>query len=341
MRHAVSILICTRNRAAHLRATLAAFAELDVPACVSAELLVIDNGSPDQTAEVVEHFSDSCPRLKPRYLFVGTPGKSRALNVGIAASVGEVLMFTDDDVRPPSNWVEGMCQPILDGDADATTGSTKPASHLERPWMGPVHRGYLACPLPPPRNSPLRRDAPFLGANMAFARHVLSRVPAFDERLGPGALGFAEDDLFGLQLGEAGFRKLNVIGCEPEHHFDPSRLTRAAFVERARKQGRCEGYIRYHWLHEDIELPRLRMLRRWIRLQKSRWNNKGGWQYEEGLPEWEFPLITEVSRFQQYLIERGKPRRYAVRRGLAVDNMSNGPPILFQNCIEKKDVIKK
>lgn len=322
MPRTVSIIICTRNKAESLRETLRAISAVEVPADLSAEVIVADNGSTDQTPAVVSEFAASQQKFSVRYVSVPTPGQSRARNAGISAASGEIILFTDDDVRPPSNWIEGMCRPILRGEADATTGTTRIAAHLERQWMGPLHRGYLACAPTPPQTAPLPRGAPLLGANMAFARHVLSRVPAFDERLGPGALGFADDDLFGMQLGEAGFRKLHVVGCEPEHHFDPSRLPRAAFAERAWKQGLCEGYIRYHWLHEDIKAPRLRMLRRWVRLQSVRWKNRGRWKHEEGLPEWELPLIAEVSRFTQYLAERGTPRRYATRRGWAVSALA-------------------
>ena len=53
---------------------------------------------------------------------------------------------------------------------------------------------------------PTAGDFDLTGANMAFARRVLDKVPGFDRELGPGGLGFCDDTLFSLQLRTAGFR---------------------------------------------------------------------------------------------------------------------------------------
>lgn len=326
MHSTVSIIICTRNKAESLRETLRSVSAVNLPAGLSAEVIVADNGSTDQTPAVASEFAESQQKFSVRHLSVPTPGQSRARNAGIAVANGEIILFTDDDVRPPANWIEGMCRPILNGDADATTGSAKIPLHLERPWLVAGYRAALACPIPLPRTSPLPAASPLLGANMAFARHVLSRVPAFDERLGPGALGFADDDLFGLQLGEAGLRKLAVVGCEPEHHFDPSRLSREALLRRAAAQGRCEAYLLHHWFHGGMSHSRIRSLKRWMRLQYTRAMRRGEWRHADGAPEWEYQLTTDIHRYRQYLRERVHPRRYATPRGLFVTDEGGSLP---------------
>ena len=62
--------------------------------------------------------------------------------------------------------------------------------------MEPVHRYWLATTEP---NVP-GKSRLIVGANMAFRRAVLSKVPKFDIALGVGSLGFAEDTLFSRQL---------------------------------------------------------------------------------------------------------------------------------------------
>ena len=47
---------------------------------------------------------------------------SNARNTGISHAQGEIIMATDDDVRVPVNWIEGMCDPIIQGRSDATAG---------------------------------------------------------------------------------------------------------------------------------------------------------------------------------------------------------------------------
>ena len=93
----ITLLICTRNRAESLRQTLASIARCDVPADAPVELLVVDNGSSDETRRVVE--TAELPRMEVRYVFESKPGLSNSRNAGLAAARGEILLCTDDDVR--------------------------------------------------------------------------------------------------------------------------------------------------------------------------------------------------------------------------------------------------
>src|SRR5258708_4953396 len=98
----VSILICTRNHAASLRETLHSLAQVHLPETLSCELIVVDNGSTDDTAAVVR--SSAFPQIPVRYLHEPRPGKGHAYNTGLAEARGNILLFTDDDVRLPRQW---------------------------------------------------------------------------------------------------------------------------------------------------------------------------------------------------------------------------------------------
>ena len=145
-RKVVSIIICTRDRAESLKETLRAVGETPVPADLAAEVLVVDNGSRDRTRPVVRQ-AKFWGRA-PRYLYEPRLGVSYARNTGMAAAQGEVLLWTDDDVRPGRAWIEAMCRPILDGRADAVAGRVKLPDYLERPWLRPWHRVCLAVDAP-------------------------------------------------------------------------------------------------------------------------------------------------------------------------------------------------
>lgn len=98
----ISVLVATYNRADVLRETLEAFTELDREG-LSVEFVVIDNNSGDHTKSVVKSFSGRLPLV---YLFQPIPGKNRALNKALdEIQLGEVIVFTDDDVRPANNWL--------------------------------------------------------------------------------------------------------------------------------------------------------------------------------------------------------------------------------------------
>src|SRR4029453_10683811 len=89
----VSIIICSCNRAAVLQQTLEAFRFAKVPADWWVELIMVDNASTDNTSAVVENVQ--LPTIAIRVVTEPRRGKGHALNTGIAAARGEVLLFTE------------------------------------------------------------------------------------------------------------------------------------------------------------------------------------------------------------------------------------------------------
>jgi len=299
-----TVLIVTRNRAADLRQTLEAFKGVRIPAGLDVELLVVDNGSSDDTADVVKsHKPDG---YEVRYLLESRAGKSNGLNLGISESKGDVVIFTDDDVRPPADWIEGMCEPVLSGRADVVAGGMKLAPHLLRPWMTPMHRSWLAASewLTPGDPESL------VGANMAVSKEVFKKVPGFDPELGGGGLGFCEDGLFAAQLKAAGFRFTDRFDICMEHHLDPSRLKRTAWLEAAEKRGRSHAYRGHHWDHWGCRLGPLKVLRARIKLALWRALNRDKMAGEEGCHEKEVDLVYQLALVRGHLEEAKRARNY-------------------------------
>ncbi len=306
-----SVIICTRDRADSLRHTLLALRASRRPESLRAELVIVDNGSRDDTAAVAQ--AVVLPGWDRHLVHEPSPGQARARNRGLAQARGRMLLFLDDDVRPSANWLEGMCQPLLAGTADAVAGGVRLAPELERPWMTRLHRTWLAA------TDFLDPAAPIemVGANMAFARHVLDRVPAFDPELGPGGpYGQSDDSLFSWQLREAGFRLRGALHVAVDHHFDPVRLLRTSFHRAARHRGRTLAYLAHHWRHEELGWARLRRVRLTLRLLLRRLADLRAWRQREGMPVWEMEMLERIAFLRQWPHERRRPRHYA-RRGLA------------------------
>jgi len=313
----VSIIITTRDRSQHLRQTLCSLGQMRAPRDLPVELLVVDNGSTDDTYEVVKQ--TRLPDLQARYLYEPRKGQSNARNSGMSNTTGEVILFTDDDVRVPEDWIHSMCGPILRGETDAVAGGIRIAPHLMRGWMEGVHQGWLA------RSNDDYQPAQteMTGANMAFSRKVLAKVPAFDPELGPGALGFCDDTLFSLQLNQAGFSIARREEVDVEHWFEEMRLKYVSWLEAARKRGRTKAYLVHHWYHASSGplLPRLLLAR--LRLLKWRATHKGGSVDGEGCAGEEMWLERSVAFWKQYRIERRRPRAYAPR-GMIKNGMKQG-----------------
>lgn len=327
-----SILICTRNRLAQLKKTLQTMEALRLPAHLDAELVVVDNGSTDGTAAWVKEAT--LPNMPVRRVEEPRAGTGYARTTAMYAARGDILLFTDDDVRVPPDWVEALCAPILEGEADVVGGTSKLADHLHRPWMEVFHRATLSSTEKPDSGA---TPAP-ITISLALHRRVLERVPAFDPELGPGSkMGFLEDTLFARQLQEAGFRIAQVDDVPVIHHPSKERLRRAAFLRAARVRGRSKAYVRYHWLHWDAwdfshrtawyeiwRHPYLVVLKRGLHLMLWRLLHINAVVQDEGIEAHEFRLVNLLYQARQYLIERNRPRNYkkkglVKRRGIRPD----------------------
>lgn len=304
MRPEVTIIICTRNRARHLKQTLDAMANLCLPQNAGTELLIVDNGSTDDTQRVVQECS--LPNMPVRYIHEAQQGQTRARNSGIAAAYGDIILFTDDDVRPKENWVVKMCAPILSNQAHAVAGAICMADHLRRPWMQELHVKYLAC------FDALDNVAPhiMIGANMAFTKQVLSSVPGFDSELGPGALGLLDDYLFSAQVEAAGFPIAGAKDAIVVHHFEEERLTRQSFIQHAAKQGRSWAYMSHHWFHSSRIFPALRIMRSLCLVSQSKLKIQTWQQNQEGCSVSYLERIQALHFNKQFLIERKRKRNY-------------------------------
>lgn len=89
----VSVVVAAWNEAANLPARIANLLEQDYPSD-RLEIIVVSDGSTDETAGVLERIAGESPRVRP-LLLEHNGGKAVALNAGIAAATGELIVFAD------------------------------------------------------------------------------------------------------------------------------------------------------------------------------------------------------------------------------------------------------
>ncbi len=189
-----TILICTKNRCESLSRTLAAIE--DLADAGQRELVVVDNGSTDDTANVVARASASS-RRSLRYICCDTRGKSAALNVGIAAARGEIVAFTDDDALPARNWLVEIDRVFRQRHCDWVYGPVVPMWESQQPsWFSPELGGLFALlDLGPQAFVATNATPAFAGVNCATSREALSKVGGYRTDLGPKTIhgGGGED----------------------------------------------------------------------------------------------------------------------------------------------------
>ena len=233
---AVTVMVATHNRAPLLRQTLEALIAQETPEGLGWEILVVDNGSTDDTLEVFRAMAMLAPgRL--RYLFEPRLGKSRALNAGLAVARGAVIALTDDDVSPAVDWVATAATVLDTRGVDGAGGRILPRWEVEPPsWLLGSQR-LLDClaiidfeepamlPVPPGRHPQV------WGANMVFRRQALLALDGFDTRLGPvGGRRFCEEDCDIVRRMLAAGRSMAYDPALTVFHRVPrARLKRAYF----------------------------------------------------------------------------------------------------------------
>jgi glycosyltransferase involved in cell wall biosynthesis len=178
---AISVVICTYNRARGLAKALGAL--LAQTGGVEYEVIVVDNNSTDETKDVIASQLGRSGRLK--YRFEGRQGLPYARNTGVIAAAAPIIAFTDDDVRVGPDWVETIKRTFdAHPGVDMIGGRVRPVwpsavpSWITRRQLGPFALGERGDA--PVRVSAANAAPCLVGANFAFRRAVFERVGLFD-----------------------------------------------------------------------------------------------------------------------------------------------------------------
>ncbi len=102
-----SVIICTYNREKYISKSAVSVCG-QVFSSNKFELLIIDNNSPDNTAEICRELIRKYPEVDIRYFLEANQGISYARNRGIAEAKGDFIVFIDDDETVDNNYLSKL-----------------------------------------------------------------------------------------------------------------------------------------------------------------------------------------------------------------------------------------
>jgi len=182
----ISVVICTRNRAAALKRCLAALYTVDFEG--TWEILVIDNNSSDNTQRIIAEMQQLCP-VPFRSLVELVPGNSAGRNTAVDSAQGEVVFFTDDDCIVERTVLRELWRVF----EDRRIGFAGGRILLFNPRDFPISLMEETKPIEIPPGT-IVYPGLVQGSNMAFRRKALVELGGFDVLFGAGA-AFAGEDL--------------------------------------------------------------------------------------------------------------------------------------------------
>ncbi len=218
----VTIVIPTYNRAPLLRNLMARMVNQETGGQFTYEVLVIDDASSDETAEVVQKVSDQTS-VSVRYVLEDGVGYTGVLNRAVKEFRGQWLAFFDDDQMTHSTWLQQLFEVAQKQNVSMVGGPIildLPESVLA--GIGPVCRD-LYGESPDVRNPEMYRDIHPLpsGGNRLVQRQVFEQIGTFDENMLTGGC----DRDFLLRAVAAGITMGWAHGAAGRHLIPPERIT--------------------------------------------------------------------------------------------------------------------
>lgn len=228
-----SVVVCTYNRADLLRGAITSLQQLRLPTAGDVEILVVDNASTDNTAEVVASLQQQST-ITIRYVLESNQGVAHARNRGLEEAAGIWVAFFDDDQIADPNWLVELLKAAEKYQTACVGGAVKlllPEDYRE-PLSGVCRVLLSESPAAQPAEPYRYPRTPGTG-NLLINRELALRLGGFDVQ---ATMGGEDTDLY-RRIRREGI----ITWYEPSaviyHHVPMERLSDAYMLWNAGRTG--------------------------------------------------------------------------------------------------------
>lgn len=240
------------NRAASLELAIKSFCQQNCPVDWY-EILVVDNGSFDNTKDITESAISAYPLHQIRYLYEPEPGLLSGRHRGALEAKSEILTFVDDDIEADANWLKAIKESFNDLTVHLVGGRNLPKYEVEPPnwleWFWSDHPFGKTCSylsLLDFGDQVREIDAGYIwGLNFSIRRSTLFELGGFHPDCIPKHLQHLQGD------GETGvtqfatskgYKAIYQPAALVYHSVPKERMTVGYFEKRCFYQGVCDSY---------------------------------------------------------------------------------------------------
>jgi glycosyltransferase involved in cell wall biosynthesis len=246
----ISVIIPTRNRAQLLKKTLWSITKQTLPNN-DFEVLVIDNGSTDDTFDIVTEYYSLLKNLK--YFYEPAPGLHSGRHRGLKESSGEILTFADDDIDAFPTWLEGIQTSFLNkkialvGGKNIPQYESHPPDWLEELWLSVKEGKYMPDLSLLDFGEEVKEVEPYFifGCNFSVRKDVLNQIKGFHPDGMPQTLirfrGDGETHV-AEQVKKLGYASLYHPKASIYHLVPSSRMSVEYLEKRAFNEGISGSY---------------------------------------------------------------------------------------------------
>jgi glycosyltransferase involved in cell wall biosynthesis len=241
----LTVLLATRNRSRIFASVLESFCTLRSPSS-GWKLVIVDNGSTDSTHEIVRSYEKHLPL---EYLLEPTLGKSAALNTGLGAVEGDLIIFADDDIFPNPNWLIQL-RSAADANPEYSIfgGRILPRWEVPPPsWVQWVEQSPAYAVTDPLLKEGAVSPRLVYGPNMAIRANLFTAETRFNTSIGPRGTDYAQgtDMELIIRLSRQGHKAWYVADAVVDHLIRQEQMNKSWVMRRAVRFGRGEFRLGY------------------------------------------------------------------------------------------------